>query len=296
MTMLRASVDLLRQVPIFGTLTRDELQRIVDATDNGIVSYEPSALIMAENEIGDSMYIVLDGTVDVRITAVDGREITIATLKAGEFFGEQALLPGAAGRRNATVRALSTCTLFRIAKSNVVQGLAHTDDPGLPGRLERASDQDRVRLLLRSVRLLLRSVRLFRSLSPRDLERVDEWTEIVTFEDGDIILREAEEGDYMYIVLDGAVEVFVVDDDGKIIVLARHTRGQYVGEQALLPTRSGKRNANVRADGRTTLVRVAKRYFQLILNRDNKLMLALQAVGDAQSRKISDVIGRGNAW
>ena len=99
MTMLRASVDLLRQVPIFGSLTQDELQRIVDATDNGIVSYEPSALIMAENEIGDSMYIVLDGTVDVRITAVDGREITIATLKAGEFFGEQALLPGAAGRR-----------------------------------------------------------------------------------------------------------------------------------------------------------------------------------------------------
>jgi len=289
MTMLRASVDLLRQVPIFGSLTRDELQRIVDATDNGIVSYEPSALIMAENEIGDSMYIVLDGTVDVRITAVDGREITIATLKAGEFFGEQALLPGAAGRRNATVRALSTCTLFRIAKSNVVQGLAHTDDPGLPDRLERLSDQDRVRLLLRSVRL-------FRSLSPRDLERVGEWTEIVTFEDGDIILREAEEGDYMYIVLDGAVEVFVMDDDGKIIVLARHTRGQYVGEQALLPTRSGKRNANVRADGRTTLVRVAKRYFQLILNRDNKLMLALQAVGDAQRRKISDVIGRGNAW
>jgi cAMP-dependent protein kinase regulator len=289
MTMLRASVDLLRQVPIFGSLTRDELQRIVGATDNGIASYEPSALIMAENEIGDSMYIVLDGAVDVRITAVDGREITIATLKAGEFFGEQALLPGAAGRRNATVRALSTCTLFRIAKSNVVQGLAHTDDPGLPDRLERLSDQDRVRLLLRSVRL-------FRSLSPRDLERVGEWTEIVTFEDGDIILREAEEGDYMYIVLDGAVEVFVMDDDGKIIVLARHTRGQYVGEQALLPTRSGKRNANVRADGRTTLVRVAKRYFQLILNRDNKLMLALQAVGDAQRRKISDVIGRGNAW
>ena len=289
MTMLRASVDLLRRVPVFGSLTQDELQRIVDAPDNGVVSYAPSALIMAENEIGDSMYIVLEGTVDVRITAVDGREITIATLKSGEFFGEQALLPGATGRRNATVRALSACTLFRIAKNNVAQGLAHTEDPGLSGRLERASDQDRVRMLLRSVRL-------FRSLSPRDLERVGEWTETVTFDDGDIILREAEEGDYMYIVLDGAVEVFVMDDDGKVIVLARHTKGQYFGEQALLPTRSGRRNANVRADGRTTLVRVAKRYFQLILNRDNKLMLALQAVGDAQRRKISDVIGRGNTW
>lgn len=289
MTILRASVELLQKVPIFGSLTRDELQRIVDSPDNDVVTFGAGDLVVAENDVGDSMYVLLDGAVDVRISAVDGREITIATLKAGEFFGEQALMPGGDGRRNATVRALSDCRLFRIAKANVVEGLAHADDPSLSGRPETAGEADRVRMLLRSVRL-------FRSLSPRDLERVGEWTETVTHEDGDIILRESEQGDYMYVVLDGAVEVFVMDEDGKVIVLARHTRGQYFGEQALLPTRSGKRNANVRADGRTTLVRVAKRYFQLILNRDNKLMLALQAVGDAQRRKISDVIGRGDTW
>jgi cAMP-binding proteins - catabolite gene activator and regulatory subunit of cAMP-dependent protein kinases len=78
--------------------------------------------------------------------------------------------------------------------------------------------------------MFLRSVCLFRSLSFRDLEWVGEWIEIVSFDDGDIILREVEEGDYMYIVLDGAVEVFVMDDDGKVIVLVRYIKGQYFGE------------------------------------------------------------------
>jgi len=289
MVMLRASVDLLRQMPIFGSLSPDELQRVVDGPANGVVSHAAGELIVAENDVADCMYIVLDGAVDVRITAVGGREITIATLKAGEFFGEQALLPGSTGRRNATVRALSACRLFRIAKGDVALGLARTEDVSLSGVPDEVSDEDRVRMLVRSVRL-------FRSLSPRDLERVGEWTETVTFEDGDIVLREAEEGDFMYVVLDGVVEVFVMDDDGKIVVLGRLTAGHYFGEQALLPGGTGKRNANVRAEGKTTLVRVAKRYFQLIVNHDNKLMLALNAVGDAQRRRISDLIGRGNPW
>jgi CRP-like cAMP-binding protein len=289
MVMLRASVDLLRQVPIFGSLSPEELQRVVDAPANGVIPYPAGELIVAENDVADCMYIVLDGVVDVRITAVGGREITIATLKAGEFFGEQALLPGSTGRRNASVRALSACRLFRIGKGDVALGLAKTEDLSLSSMPEEASDEDRVRMLVRSVRL-------FRSLSPHDLERVGEWTETVTFEDGDIVLREAEEGDFMYVVLDGAVEVFVMDDDGKIVVLGRLTAGHYFGEQALLPGGTGKRNANVRAEGGATLVRVAKRYFQLIVNHDNKLMLALKAVGDAQRRRISDLIGRGNPW
>ena len=289
MVMLRASVELLRRVPIFGSLSADELQRIVDAPANGVVSFHASDLIVAENDVADCMYIVLEGAVDVRITAVGGREITIATLKSGEFFGEQALLPGSTGRRNATVRALSDCRLFRIARSDVALGLAKAEDVSLSGVPEEASDDDRIRMLLRSVRL-------FRSLSARDLERVGEWTETVTFEDGDIILREADEGDFMYVVLEGAAQVFVMDDDGKIVVLGRLTAGHYFGEQALLPGGTGRRNANVRADGPITLVRVAKRYFQLIVNHDNKLMLALQAVGDAQRRRIIDLIGRGNPW
>lgn len=194
------------------------------------------------------------------------------------------MLPGSSGRRNATVRALQKSRLFRISKTDATLGMSMSDDLSDELSLAEVTSEERVRMMLRSVRL-------FRSLSGRDLERVGDWTEVVTFEAGAIIVREAEDGDFMYVVLDGSVEVFVMDDDGKIVVLSELSRGHYFGEQALLPHGTGKRNANVRANARATLVRVAKRYFQLIINHDNKLMLALKAVGASQKKKIIDAIG-----
>lgn len=286
MVVLRASVELLRRVPLFGSLNEEQLERVIASPENGLVEFGPLETIISENEVADCMYIILDGTCDVRIKAVGGREITIATLKAGEFFGEQALLPGATGRRNASVRALQPCRLFRITKNDVLLGTAQPSEE-MHGAADTPAPSEDER-----VRMLLRTVNLFRSLAPRDLERVGDWTEIARHDAGDIIVREAEQGDFMYVVLEGAVEVFVMDDDGKIVVLARLTRGHYFGEQALLPRSSGKRNANVRADGAVTLVRVAKRYFQLIVNHDDKLMLALTAVGEAQRKKIMSVLGQ----
>lgn len=285
----RISVELLRAIPLFSSLSDAELRRIIDSPANSVVDYAPLAPIVEEDEIGDCMYVILDGAVDVRIRAVGGREITIATLKSGEFFGEQALLPGASGRRNATVRALQKSRLFRISRGDAALGLGSVEAEEVALEPMTGSAEERVRMMIRSVRL-------FRSLSGRDLDRVGDWTETVTFEDGEIILREAEEGDFMYVVLDGSVEVFVMDDDGKIVALATLTRGHYFGEQALLPQGTGRRNANVRAAERVVLIRVAKRYFQLIINHDNKLMLALRAVGAAQKKKIVDAIGEPSNW
>ena len=285
----RATAELLRKVPIFSSLSDAELKRVIDSPANGIVECRPMQPIVEEDEIGDCMYIIIDGTVDVRIKAVDGREITIATLKTGEFFGDQALLPGASGRRNATVRALQKSTLFKISKTDTLLGMSKSEDLEIDPQFNPASEDERVRMMLKSVRL-------FRSLSSRDFERVGDWTEVVVFRAGDIILRENEEGDFMYVVVDGSVEVFVVDDDGKMIVLSELARGHYFGEQALMPNSTGKRNANVRANTQSTLVRVAKRYFQLIIDHDNKLMLALKAVGEAQKRKIIVAIGQSDEW
>ena len=290
MPTLRASVELLQQVPIFASLTEDELRQIIQSPDNGIVNFKPLEPIIQEDEFGDCMYIILDGAVDVRIKAVGGREITIATLKSGEFFGEQALLPGATGKRNAGVRALQSCQLFKITKKDVALGISQDED------LSVALDDINSAPADARVRMLIRSVRLFRSLSEKDLDNIESWTEVVSYDAGDIVVREAEDGDFMYVVLDGSVEVFVVDDDGQIVVLSELFKGNYFGEQALLPDSSGKRNANVRANGPATLVKVAKIYFQLIVNYDNKLVLALKAAGEAQQSKIANAIGQSFDW
>lgn len=297
MTAPRASVAMLRAVPIFKALSDEELESILDAPANDIVTYQPPETIIEEDGEGDCMYIILDGVVDVKIRAVGGQEITIATLKQGEFFGEQALLPGSSGRRNATVRALKPCRLLRISRHHAELGVNQSEADGAaedgdltpPPPLEGAFATEEQR-----ISQLLRGVRLFRALSLNDLARVSEWSDIVEYRAGQMIIREGEVGEHMYVVLEGTADVFVTDEDGKVLVLASLTQGHYFGEQALIPDSRGRRNANVRANGPVTLVRVAKRYFQLILNRDKKLRLALRAVGSMQQKKIVEATGRSD--
>jgi CRP-like cAMP-binding protein len=289
MVMLSATVELLRRVPILGSLSNNELQRIIDAPDNRMVSFDPYQVAFAEGDPADCMYLVLEGVFEVRVKSADDREITIATIKTGEYFGEQALMPGSSGRRNAGVRALTQCKAFRIAGNQIATGMAKVDaltQLGEDGTVSR-SDQ---------VRMLLRSVRLFRSISPTDLERVSEWTAVEAFDAGDIILREDDPGDFMYVVLDGRVEVFAMDEEGKVVVLGQLGKGQYFGEQALLPGGSGKHNSNVRADTTTLLVRVSKRHVQAIIKHDKTLFDALQAVGEAQRKRKIEAIGGGDDW
>ncbi len=65
--------------------------------------YKKDEQVFAEETRGDSMYIVKSGSVKI-LKVVKNQENTIAVLKAGEFFGEMALLDGQP--RSATVKAI----------------------------------------------------------------------------------------------------------------------------------------------------------------------------------------------
>lgn len=64
---------------------------------------------------------------------------------------------------------------------------------------------------------------------------------------GQAIVREGEHGDRMYFVASGSVQVLGRSFDGSEVVLARLEPGTYFGEQALLSSERGRRNATVRA-------------------------------------------------
>jgi CRP-like cAMP-binding protein len=282
-------VQFLKEIPIFGSLTDTELEAILSAPENGIEDYEPKQIIIREMEIADCMYVVLEGSVDVSLRGegIGGREVTIATLRPGDFFGEQALEENTTtGRRKATVRALQKSKLFRIDKKHVRMGLERSRDP----EDDKTSLTSMTSLTLstpqdREVRELLRSVRLFQSLTDAELSNVRHWTEVLEVGPGDFVLKETEHGNCMYVVLDGIVEIFTLDDDGKIVILAVHERGNYFGEQALMPGSTGERNAYARTQGPARLIKVPKEYFRLVLNRDSAVAQALLKLGQAQKKQ-----------
>jgi hypothetical protein len=76
---------------------------------------EPGQIVFRQGDAGDCAYFVQSGEVEV-VRADGGGEVALAKLRAGQYFGEMALL--SSELRNATVRAVATTKLARLGKRN----------------------------------------------------------------------------------------------------------------------------------------------------------------------------------
>jgi len=77
-------------------------------------AYGPGAVIVREGEAGDSLFLIVDGTVEVSSTDPKGNPVKLATLQQGDFFGEVAVLTGQP--RTATVVATSEVAVIEITR------------------------------------------------------------------------------------------------------------------------------------------------------------------------------------
>lgn len=102
-------------------------------------TYSDGKIIVRQGEVGDRMFVIQSGR--VRVTrAVDGREIVLAELKEGDFFGEMAIIDRE--ERSATVSAVGDVRLLSIDKKNFLRRIH--DDPSLAYRvLQRMSQKIR---------------------------------------------------------------------------------------------------------------------------------------------------------
>ena len=105
----------LQRLAVFSDLELGELHALAEVTQ--VVQFPASALIFREGEAGDCAYVVVRGSVQVFAVDRNGDEVVLAQLKELDHVGEQSLLPGHSGRRNASVRACQDTTLLRIPKA-----------------------------------------------------------------------------------------------------------------------------------------------------------------------------------
>jgi len=274
--------QLLRSIPLFNSLSDDDLANIVDAPENGIEEFGSREIIVRESEIGDCMYIILDGYLEVTIrSGSSDREVGIATLRPGDFFGEQSLLPWGTGRRNASVKALHSAKVFRIDKKYVLLSIKQSDED-----VEDSDSEDTTTINVKfepdEVRDLIMDIPLFKSLNNQELATIRDWTEVVTFGPGDFVIKKFQKGEHLYVILEGNAEVFTLDDDGEILILAELSTGEFFGEQALMPDSRGKRNAFVRANSETRMIKIPKEYFRLILSRDEEIAAKLKEIQESR--------------
>lgn len=88
----------------------------------GVVrSYPKKAVVINEAEIGDSLFVVLKGSVKVFSMDESGREITFGRIYAGDYFGEMSL---DGGPRSASVITVEPCTCAVVNRTEVGEHLA----------------------------------------------------------------------------------------------------------------------------------------------------------------------------
>lgn len=111
-------IEVLKEIPLFQKLGYSELTKVLEISRT--YKFDKSSKIIAEGELGDELYIVLLGNVDVFVG-----ETRVDQLGAGNYFGEMAMIDKRP--RSATALATSYTIVMGIKRSHFEQ-LIRTDN------------------------------------------------------------------------------------------------------------------------------------------------------------------------
>jgi ferredoxin-NADP reductase/CRP-like cAMP-binding protein len=235
----------LKKISIFRAL--DDFAINLLANSSNILNLDPGEIFLKENEIADSMFLILEGSIEIYSFSEDGKKVNLASLEKGSHFGEQALLPKSRGERNANARAIEKSVLVEVSKGNFLKTIE--SDPETLTYLNKTGKEQ-------IKRKLEATSSAFRSLSIP--ESYSQWIEQKKFLDGEEVFREGEAGDSFYLILSGqAVAHKTINGEEKI--LTKYGSGSFFGELALI--KNEPRSATVKADGTLNVISLEGEHF-----------------------------------
>lgn len=114
--------DLLRTIDLFADLTDREAETVLGLMHERVLPR--GAPIFHQHDQAGGLYLILSGSVKISRAGRDGREVTVAVLRAGNFFGEMSLIDGQP--RSASAAAVQSSRLLVLDREHFQrQVLAH---------------------------------------------------------------------------------------------------------------------------------------------------------------------------
>jgi len=111
---LLRTVQALKRFELFKSLDTPVLKRLANRTTK--VELDAGQVIIQEGDLGERLYLVDRGEVEVLRTDEEGEEIQLATIGRGSCFGEMSLLTGEP--ISATVKATNRIIMYTLEKSD----------------------------------------------------------------------------------------------------------------------------------------------------------------------------------
>jgi len=133
------TLDAIRSVPLFGSLDDEAARALRDLLR--IRDVAAGVPLFRAGDDGDAMYLIESGRVRIAITDDDKKEITLAELAQGDFFGEMAIIDGK--QRSADAIVAEAARLAVLSRENFLRFIRNNPTVALEmlsatfGRLRR---------------------------------------------------------------------------------------------------------------------------------------------------------------
>jgi sigma-B regulation protein RsbU (phosphoserine phosphatase) len=121
---------------------------------------------------------------------------------------------------------------------------------------------------------LLARIPFFTALPPDELDRLVSELDVVNLNSGDILFREGDPGEHLYVVVNGELEILMAPDTSDALILNVLHEGEYLGEMSLIQP-DGLRTASARARGDVTLFSMSRDQFRDLVQRYPELSAAM---------------------
>lgn len=236
-SQLKRLNDVTSKSFVFNNLDEKELNTVIDAIDER--RFIAGDIVISEGDNGDLLYIVEKGELDCSKKSLG----FLKTYKEGESFGELALLYNAP--RAATIQAKTDCILWGLDRetfNHIVK------DAAIKKREQYES--------------FLKSISILKDINDYELSQICDAVKTITYNQGERIITEKEEGDKFFILVEGKAYAEKMIN-GVTTKVKDYKGGEYFGELALL--KNEPRAASVVAETKCKLISLDRRSFKRLL-------------------------------
>lgn len=259
---LQNLTDHLRTIDLFNALDAEAWRALEKELE--LREFESGEAVCYQGDPGDSMYVLFSGRLTVCLGNADGSETIATELEPGAIVGEMALLTGQV--RTATIRALQNSQLVRFSKA----GFERLAD-SRPHLVTEFARRVMPRLQLTQLANILTST--FGDLDPsvlRQFQAEAEWRHLGA---GEILFRQGDHSDAMYVVVNGRLRIAVQADNGDERIVGESGPGQLVGEFALLA--GEPHSATAYALREAGIARISRALFERLVAQSPEVLLPI---------------------
>jgi len=112
-------INYIQDITIFSDLEDSEIKKVSDFCTSR--TYPKNSMIILEEEYGDTVFAICEGTVKITRVNDEGKEVILALLGPGEIFGEMAIIDGES--RSANALAQENCILLAFPQNEFLKML-----------------------------------------------------------------------------------------------------------------------------------------------------------------------------